>query len=467
MKIPILSGIFTDNDPSVRTAYPLNYIPVAKQSGVNDSYLRPADGITAFGDGPGADRGAINWNRGCYRVMGDQLVFVQSSGIVTNIGSVEGADALVSMDYSFDLLAIWSNNKLWYYDGSTITQVTDPNLGSVIDGIWIDGYFLSTDGEFIFNTTLADPTVVNALSYASSEIDPDPIVALLKLRNEAYALNRYTIEIFNNVGGSGFPFQRKEGAQIQKGCVGTHACCVYLESIAFVGSGRNEQPSVYLGRNSVANKVSTREIDDILSGYTENELKLIKVEARNDRSSQLLYIHLPNETLVYDGVASQMLGAPVWCRLSSSVDGTGQYLGYNMVYVYDKWIVGDPTGSRVGVLDNSISSHWDTKVRWEISTQMIYNESRGAIFHELELVTLPGRIALGDDPRLSTSYSVDGIVWSQDDYINAGKIGERTKRIQWRRQGNMSNFRIQRFRGDSDAHLSFLRLEAKLEPLYV
>jgi len=28
----------------------------------------------------------------------------------------------------------------------------------------------------------------------------------------------------------------------------------------------------------------------------------------------------------------------------------------------------------------------------------------------------------------------------------------------------MRNFRMQRFRGDSDAHLSFIRLEARLEP---
>jgi hypothetical protein len=29
----------------------------------------------------------------------------------------------------------------------------------------------------------------------------------------------------------------------------------------------------------------------------------------------------------------------------------------------------------------------------------------------------------------------------------------------------MRNFRIQRFRGDSDAHISYMRLEAQIEPL--
>jgi hypothetical protein len=35
----------------------------------------------------------------------------------------------------------------------------------------------------------------------------------------------------------------------------------------------------------------------------------------------------------------------------------------------------------------------------------------------------------------------------------------------WFQQGHMRNWRIQRFRGSSDAHISIARLEAQLEPL--
>ncbi len=87
----------------------------------------------------------------------------------------------------------------------------------------MDGYFLSTDGEFLIVTELNDPTQVNPLKYGSSEADPDPVNAVLKLRNEVYAINRNTIEVFDNAGGDLFPFQRIEGAQIQKGAIGTFA----------------------------------------------------------------------------------------------------------------------------------------------------------------------------------------------------------------------------------------------------
>ena len=92
-------------------------------------------------------------------------------------------------------------------------------------------------------------------------------------------------------------------------------------------------------------------------------------------------------------------------------------------------------------------------------------ESNGAIFNELELVALPGVVPFGTDPMVSTAYSYDGVSWSVDQAIRAGQWGNRLKRIAWRRQGHMRNWRVQRFTGDSHAHLPVARLEAALEPL--
>ena len=463
MQVPIVSGIYMDNGPDIRTAYPVNLVPVPKSNGISEGYLRPADGIAQNGTGPGVDRGGINWQGTCYRVMGTKLVTVASNGAVTVLGDV-GGSGLVTFDYSFDRLAIVSNGNLFYWNG-TLTQVTDPDLGTVLDMCWVDGYFMTTDGTSLVVTELTDPTQVNPLRYGSSEVDPDPVVALLKLRNEVYALNRNTIEVFDNVGGEFFPFQRIDGAQIQKGVVGTFACCVYLESIAFLGSGRNEAPGLYMGSNAAATKISTQEIDQILLGYTEQRLAGVKLEARNDKSHQHLYVHLPDRTMVYDASASEALQTPVWFILTTSQAGFSQYRARNFVWAYDKWLVGDPQSSSVGYLVQDTGHHWGQIVRWEFGTLVIYNESMGALFNALELVSLTGRVALGLDPIITTSYSTDGTAWSQDRPLRAGTIGNTQKRLVWFQQGYMRNWRIQRFRGDSQAHLSFARLEAQLEPL--
>lgn len=465
MQIPILNGIYTDNGPDLRTSYPVNLMPVPKKSGISNGFLRPADGLVANGTGPGVDRGGINWNGVCYRVMGTKLVTVASNGAVTVLGDVGGpVNTLVTMDYSFDRLAIASGGRLYYWNGA-LTQVTDPDLGVVLDVVWVDGYFMTTDGEFLVVTELADPTQVNPLKYGSSEVDPDPVVALLKLRNEIYALNRNTIEVFDNVGGDFFPFQRIDGAQIQKGVIGTFACCVYLETVAFLGSGRNEEPGIYLGANATAQKISTQEIDQVLLQFTEAQLATVKMEARNDKNHQHLYVHLPDRTIVYDAAASEALGEQVWFTLTTSTVGFSQYRARNLVWAYDKWLVGDPQSSTIGYMVDTTGEHWGQIVRWEFGTIIAYNEGNGAIFHELELVALTGRVALGKDPIISTSYSVDGQSWSQDRPIRVGTTGNTRKRLAWFQQGHMRNWRIQRFRGDTQAHLSFARLEAQIEGL--
>jgi len=467
MQIPVLSGVFVDNVSDFRTSYPRNLIPVPKQQGISSGYLRPADGIVAFGTGAGADRGGINWEDTCYRVMGSSLVRIDSDGTTTTLGDVGTNNCCVSMDYSFDRLAIASNGNLFYWNGATLSQVTDTDLGTVIDCIWVDGYFMTTDGTSLVVTELNDPMSVNPLKYGSSEVDPDPVKALLELRNEVYAINRHTIEVFQNTGGSLFPFQRIEGAQIPRGAIGTHACCVYMESIAFIGGGRNEAPAVWAGANGQSAKLSTREVEQILKGYTEAQLALVKMEARVVDAHQFLYIHLPDKTLVFDGAASKEIGQPVWFILTTSIVGDGRYRAWNFVWCYDKWLCGDPTSSEHGYLSTAVSSHYGLLNGWEFGTAIVYNNSTGAIFHELELVCLTGNAALGDDSTIWTSYSTDGLTWSAERPRSAGKMGERNKRITWMQQGFMRNWRIQKFRGTSDAHMSIARLEATLEALNV
>lgn len=465
-QIPILSGTYTDPDADFRSSYPVNLVPVPRENGIANGYLAPADGVVSYGDGLGFDRGGINWRGTHYRVQGGRLVSISQTGAITDLGSV-GGTGQVTFDYSFDRLAVSSSGALFYLQGGALTKVTDPDLGTVIDFAWIDGYFVTTDGTSLVVTELLDPTAVDPLKYGSSEADPDPINRVLKIRNELYAVNRNTIEVFDNIGGETFPFQRIEGAQIQKGSLGTYCACEFSDAVAFLGSGRNEAPSIYIGQNAGTTKIATREIDQILATFTEAELSKCLLEKRVDKGHQHLWVHLPDRTMVYDLAASAVIGQPVWYYLTSGLAGFSQYTARNLVWVYDKWYVGQPSGAKMGYLNATVSTQYGEMARWEFGTTIIYNEGNGAVFHDLELVCLTGRVALGIDPTISTSYSIDGETWSDEKFLSIGTIGNRTKRIAWRRNGIMRNWRIQRFKGNSDSHIAITRLEAQLEPLAV
>ena len=463
-QVSILSGIYANAASDFRVSYPRNLVPIGLQSGISSGYLRPAEGIVEVGTGPGIDRGGINWNGVCYRVMGSSLVSIDANGVVTALGDVGSGDE-VTLDYSFDRLAIASGRKLFYYMSGTVTQVTDPDLGAVLDVVWVDGYFMTTDGTSLVVTELNDPYAVNPLKYGSSEADPDPVKGLLKLRNEIYACNRYTIEVFQDVGGDLFPFQRVQGAQIQKGAIGTHTATVYLDAIAFLGSGRNEAPAIWTASNGNTLNISTREIEQVLRKYSESQLASAVLETRSTDNRKLLYVHLLEQTLVFDGAASAVLQQPIWYILTSSITGLSKYRARNFVWCYDKWLCGDPTTSKIGELSDLVSSHYGELNGWECSTAIVYNGGKGAIFQELELVCLTGRVDIGVESTVWTSYSVDGMAFSNEKPKLLGKTGDTLKRIVWYQNGFMRNWRCQRFRGTSDSHLTIARLEVKLEAL--
>lgn len=465
-QIPILSGVYATAAGDFRCAYPVNLEPVVVTTGLSKGFLRAVPGATLLVSIPGkADRGALEWNDICYRVVGDRLISVSKSGVVADLGFIAGS-LPVSMDRSFDQLAIAGGENLYYWDGTTLSQVTDPDLGPVIDMLWIDGYFMTTDGESIVVTELSDPYSVDPLKYGSSEVDPDPVTGLIEVRGEVYACNRYTIENFQNIGGSGFPFTRNPGGMIQKGVVGTHAKAPFLETFGFVGSGRNESLSVYLAGPGQALSIATPEIDKILSELTVSEQAAIELEARIDASEQRLLVHLPSRTLVYYHQASKAAESAVWSIMAAGVQADEAYPLRHLALCYGRWIGGDAQG-RIGFLDETVETLFGDVTGWKFETDFTFNAGRGGIIKSVELFGLPGLAPFGENPTVFMSMTFDGQTWGQERAISMGSFGERRKRVQWRPKTRFSNRVGFRFRGASTAIASWARLDAEFEGLAV
>jgi hypothetical protein len=554
MQIPIINGVYTDMQANYRTAYPRNLVPVPKQNGIAEGYLRVFDGLSQFA-APlnilGSERGGINWNGVLYRVVGSKLVSYAADGTPTIITDVGNDGQTVVFDYSFDYLAVASAGKLYYYSpagvstaltlgafpggsgyvvGDTVqftngiwatvtavggggivtglsmfetgisltakipanpqpqltttgagsglavnitwqaapnntVQVTTSFLGTVVDFLWMAGYFVSTDGTNIIPTDLTAPTHVIFADYGSSEADPDPIVGLVKYRNELYVFNRYTCEVFDNVGGGNFPFQANEGAIVEKGALSRRTKCKFAQQVAFVGSARNEPSSIYLIAPGFANKIATQEVEEVLRGYTEDVLAASILEAREDRIHQHLFFHLPDQTLVYDYAASQIMQQPIWFALSTDASSYGRYRARHFVYCYDKWTCGDVLDSRIGYLDRTVATAYGALVGWQFDISFLYNEHKGAIIQVLELIGLTGRAPAGTNPTISMSYTRDGLTYGNERFVKLGSLGQYQKRMQWLNALFFREVASMRFRGTTPALCSFTRLEADINPL--
>lgn len=428
--------------------YPHNREPVFLPTGISKGYSRPAAGCVQLTTGPGIDRGGINWNGVLYRVMGTKLVRL-SGAVVTEIGDV-GAGGRVHMDYGFDRLIINSGTKLFYYDGINLTQVTDPDLGLVYDVLWIDGYTMTTDGNYIVVTELSDPTQVNPLKYGSAEADPDMITGLARLRGEVYAFGRYTVEVFSNAGTTGFPFQAEPGAMIERGCIGPNAKCRFADTLAFVGSSRDEPLGVHLMGSGTSRKISTRTIDDELAKVTDPTS--IVVESRSGRNEQRLYLHLPDKSWVFLAGASENTDSYVWY----SVDSNGPYRMRDAILVGNDWICGDLNSSALGILSDDLCTHFGDDVEWQFLTQFLYNGGMPGVIKSVELIGLAGR---GPEGAVFFSMSVDGMTWGHEQALSTGAEGQRGKRMQWRPRRRFTNSITMRFRGKDASMATFAACE--------
>jgi hypothetical protein len=463
-QIPILSGIVTSETAEFRQSYPVNLEPVIVDSGLSQGYLRSPQGAVQLTTGnPGTIRGSIVWNNVLYVVMGSKLGSVTSTGIFAELGSVGNDFLPVSLDYSFDYLSIGSAQGLYYWDSvNGLRHVTDVDLGIVLDHIYVAGYNMTTDGTSLVVTELNDPMAVDPLKYGSSETDPDPVVGLVLLRREVYALNRNTIDVFQNVGGNGFPFALNTGASIPKGCVGRRAKCLFADTFAMVGSGRGEALGVYQAGAGQVVKISSEEIDRLLSNETNPEL--IVCERIVEGDEQKLYVHLSDRTLIFYALASIKTKTPVWSVRKRGVLLTGAPRPRFYAYCYNKWFCGDIAGTAIGYLSANVMSDFGEVNGWQFETLLVYNESKGGIVHALELVGLPGRGAKG---VVFFARSFDGEIWGEENAVTTGVVGARTQRVAVRPHWRMSSYMGIQCRGADNALAGWARLEADIEGLAV
>jgi len=460
MKVPLLSGIYGDETAEFRQSYPLNLEPVSLDNTINKGQLRATAGAVGIVSGPGINRGGVYFNDMHYRVMGTRFVRLRRGGTIDDLGDVGGSGP-VTFAIGPDRLAVRSENRLYYWDETALTQVTDVDLIACNDVIWIDGYFMSTDGSYVVVTELNNPMEIKPLKYGAAEEDPDPITGLIKCRNEAYVLGRHTIQVFRNAGGSGFPFQTQRGATIPVGCVGPMAKCLYSDSFAFVGSARNEAIGVYLAGAGTAMRISSRAIDDELAKV--DDPTAIVLENRTNRAERRLFVHLPTKTLVFLSNQTKDAGDVVWYHAQSGVNKP--YRLRDSIEAYGRIIVGDTESAQLGELTEAVNTHFGESAQWRFDCGLVYNEGKGGILHAVELVGLPGRAPAGVDGTAWLSLTRDGETFTSERAIPMGVAGQHTLRLHWRPRQNFRNYLGLRFRGFSAALPGFAACEARLSPL--
>ncbi len=456
-RIAFIRGDKHGDETDYRDSLPVNMVVVNKEILGAKGYYIQASGLTSHGTAIGSTRGAT-WNSRVnehFRVQGAQLVTVDETGVVTQLGNVGGLKFnRCSMPYSFNTQAVITDGRMYLYsDADGLVRITDADLGRVIDGIWIGGFYVMTDGEFVYNTELTDETSINQNDFSTPEFSPDGVKGLLTTDdNYIIVFGRYSTQFYApNTDVETFPFSNVGGRSMSIGLVATHAKC-RSGSVYYILGGRIEQNiSIHALTIGQSQEIASREVIKLLGEYTEDELQDVLIEPRTDDGVEFIIVHLPRETLQFNvSIAKEIGYQDAWTILNSSTGvWTAQY------GIFDarigQWLYGDKTTGDIGILDETVTTQYGELVDSELTTPIIHIESMSV--NSIELENIPG-LTLAKDATVALSLSYDGVVYSSEYWMEYGQPSDYTNRLLAYRLGYIRDWFTVKLRIKSRSRMS-------------
>ena len=459
MTLPIAGGFYQSESLPISAQRCIGWFPVIPQTAnaLSKAVLFNTPGQKAFISLSGINRGQHVMAEINFAVSGNTLFQVnkdKTSTPITDI-DIEGSGIVSMADNGTKLVIVVPGGKSYVYDGTDLVEITDTDFRVSDTVSFKDGFFVFTasDGTVFFNSALNDPLNYRALDFGTAELDPDKIVASHVTHNELYIIGIETIELFQNIGGSGFPFQRIQGANIQKGAHATFGIVGLDETFAFVGGGKDELTSIYqVADSNSAFKIATAAIDNAIQKFTKEEISNCVAMTYFDRGSQIAIFtftsdRIPGKTFAYNATTSRLSGIPVWFEFQTGVDDD-EWNVNSIVVAYGKILAGTTSGDIVELDKNTETDLGKTILR-EFTTSPLSNQDEPLFISEIKLWMEAG-VGLtsgdGSDPSVSMDSSKDGKIFGNDRLRKIGKIGEFGQQTVWRRNGRTAAFKIWRFR---------------------
>ena len=470
----IFGGFYENQSVPMSHQNCINWIPqVAEGEALSTGALITPQSLVPFGTtGDESNRGAIVMAGIPYVVNGNALYSFDSAGAYTNYGFISGTGRVSLASNGTKMAIVVPGGNAYQFDDSTstITQVTDGDYITSDTVVYKDGFYVYTasDGSVFFNSALNDPLTFDALDFGTAEINPDRIIAAHVNHNELFILGDETIEVFQNIGGSGFPFQRIDGANIQKGCYAKFSPVEFDNTFLFIGGGLNERAAIWrVVSSQSAVKISTDAIDHSIQKFTDDEIALAFSYTFTMNGQFIVAFTfesdaIPSVTFCYNGTSQR------WFQMQSGVDDN-KWRVNAMARAYGKILCADTEDGRLGYLDDVYTEYGET-VYQERTTQPYMTEGNTTFWSENELFMETGvglTSGQGSDPQIKMSYSDDGgRTFSADRTRSYGKIGEYDKRVVWRRLGKVPFDRVARFKNTDPVKCNILKMSGTIEEGY-
>lgn len=374
-----------------------------------------------------------------YIAAGTKLYKFASDWTYTELGTLSTSTGVVKMkDNGLYLLIVDGpyGYTISLTDDSTFAQIVDDNFLGADFADYLDGYFIiNRPGTQIFQISGLRDITWNGLDIGSSEGSPDNLIGLMVVHRVLYLLNVSTSEAFYDSGAADFPFERIEGAFVEKGIIAKHSLAKHDNAIYWLGQDESGAGIVYTATSYQPQRVSTTAVEYAIQQYGNMADATAYCYQQDGHAFYVLNFPSANTTWVFDSSSS------MWHERTYTNDGQQERHRADWhAFAYETHVVGDYADGRVYALDNNVFDDDGAAIVRKRVTPHVSSGLTRVFYNSLQVdvesgVGLDGNTQ-GTDPQMMLKFSDDGgHTWSNEKWVSFGKIGNRHKRAIWRRLG--------------------------------
>lgn len=270
----------------------------------------PTEPGVALQSRPGLKETSMSWGhgpvKGIYRADGvlNNGLFGVSAGTLykdnTSVGYIGGTGSVSFAGYE-DYLFINAGDKIWAYDGGTLSSIDFPDDAAVVKIVVGASRLIAIrkdTGKFYWSGPLG--ITIDALDFATAENSPDTLKDVLYIGDRAIMFGAETIEFWPATTDSNTPFAPLPGATLPVGIKDTGLAVNFSRTFAWV---TNFNEICVGGPDTI---ISEPELQVRIAASTKRSLWTFYVD-----DNEYLAIRLDGETWVY-GARSQ-----VWSEFRS------------------------------------------------------------------------------------------------------------------------------------------------------
>lgn len=398
-------------------------------------------GISAFANMvKGPQRAAIQSGGQLYGVTGDTFYHVNSVGGVNSIANVTSTGS-VDMARNATQIAVLIEPDLWVYQAGVLTQVTDSDFTTrgakkmaVLDNF---GGFVEPNSGRFFICDLADFTVYDALDFATAEGVPDNLVSIESNQRQFVLFGEESIELWDNVGGSGFPFLRVANGYVENGCGAADSTCAADNTVFWL-----DQDRIFRRLDGITpRRVSNEGCEQRWQDYSRIDDAVAFSYIHDGHVFIVLRFPTAGATWVYD------INTNEWHERQSY--GYDHYRAAWIVKCYGKTLVGDTESGNIGEMSSNVYDEWGQPLYREATSGVVFNEGKYIYHDRLEVDMDVGRGTVtgqGSAPEIMLDISNDGgVTFRSLPNKSLGAMGDYKRLVHWDRLGR-SRERVYRLR---------------------